>query len=117
MATIMSIRQDMITLPVMICSLCSKLCLTTIRLSLLDLATCVAAESAPVLETVKESPDGDDGAEGSLVSLGAEGTDGTDGTEKARNGSVNKINSRAATVLKPNEAASGCDRCGPECIA
>ena len=81
MATIISIRQDMITLPVMICSLCSKLCLTTIRLSVLDLATCAAAESVPAWETVKESPDGDEGAEIVLGVLGVLGASNVLGEE------------------------------------
>lgn len=105
MATIISIRQDMITLPVMICSLCSKLCLTTIRLSLLDLATCVAAESAPALDAVEESAGRDDGVEGAM------------GSEWARNGRANNISNNANTAEKPTEAASGRDRCGPEGIA
>jgi hypothetical protein len=102
MATIISIRQDMTTLPVMICSRCSKLCLTTIRLSVLDLAAWVAAESDPALETVRESPDcgegtaeglvGEDGEAGVVTAPGACAT----GAERIRIGRAKSKRRRAA---------------------
>jgi hypothetical protein len=134
MATIISIRHDIMTLPVMICSLCSKLCLTTIRLSVLDLATLVAAESVPSFETskesrdVKESPDGRDGMEGSLKGEDVATARGVWSleAEKAWNGRTARKRRRAEKPVEPAkpvkpvnraEAASGRDRCRPKGIA